>query len=251
MGPTKTKQSGAGRAFDYNGGLGRWWLRRCSDAAHARAYVKIADFIRASYVREPELIVDYACGTCCLLALLSRRFRRSRLVGLDGSSFLLGLALRRIVCLPADCSRRISLIETSLPNFSLMLGRADLAIFCFPNMVPYPGRDTDASKGRLDVLERGRRISLNLRRLLARDGICVRIEYATMQRHELDPEELRQVSYEEGSLSVETEGRRPRPWFRVVASSYFRSQVLRDVYEQTGDERDTNGGYLITVLRSV
>ena len=42
----------------------------------------------------------------------------------------------------------------------------------------------------------------------------------------------------------------PRQWFRVLASSYFRSQVLDDVYEQTEDARDRNGGYLITVLRS-
>jgi len=37
----------------------------------------------------------------------------------------------------------------------------------------------------------------------------------------------------------------------VLASAYFRSRVLEDVYLQTGDERDKNGGYLITVLRAI
>ena len=79
----------------------------------------------------------------------------------------------------------------------------------------------------------------------------MRIEYATMQRHELSPLELAHVSFEEGSLDSRWEGRLPRRWFRLAASAYFRSGVLEDVYEQTGDERDKNGGYLITVLRAI
>jgi SAM-dependent methyltransferase len=266
--------------FSYNGKVGRWWLRHSLDTAHKRAYRNVADFIRDSYVREPGTIVDYACGSGHLLELLSLRFRYSKLTGVDGSSFLLGEALQRIARLPEECSKRMSLIQTPLPDFNLLRGKADLAVFCFPNMVPFSDEDRfrrnplsnrdraiarslslavengfgmgdhNAAANQL-ALEQGRCISLNLRRMLVTGGICVRVEYATMQRHELSPLELSHVSFEEGSLDSAVEGKMPSQWFRFVASTFFRSKVLEDVYEQTGDERDRNGGYLITVLRAV
>src|SRR5512147_212037 len=100
--------------FSYNGDVGRWWLARSLDGSHRRAYRNIAGFIRDSFFREPGIIVDYACGSGDLLALLSLRFQSSKLMGLDGSSFLLGLARRRISTLPAECAGRISLIQTAL-----------------------------------------------------------------------------------------------------------------------------------------
>jgi SAM-dependent methyltransferase len=258
----------SGKQFPYNGEMARWWLRRSMDYPHGRAYRKIADFIRDSYQRDPKMIVDYACGAGNLLFLLSYRFPNSRLVGLDGSSCLLGMALRRLSRLPRSCSRRISLIETALPQYNLLNGQADLVIFCFPNMTPTSDEENEREgKFRLkrddsviakclapkapSALERSRGIAYNLRRLLIPGGICVRVEYATINRHEFSPAELRQVSFEEGSLDTEVGGLKPRQWFRVQASAYFRSRVLEDVYQQTGDERDRDGGYLITVLRAI
>jgi len=262
------RESKPDEEFAYNGEVARWWSRRSVEGVHRRAYRNIADFIQASYTRPPRFIVDYACGAGNLLSLLSCRFPHSRLVGLDGSSYLLGLALRRFSRLPRSCAARISLIETSLPNFDLPCARADLAVFSFPNMVPSSTECEErkpkprmsendwmiarslAPEG-LYILEQSRCISFNLRRLLIRGGICVRVEYATMQRYELSPAELLQVSFEEGSLDTEVEGRMPRQWFRFLASAYFRSKVLEDVYQQTADEGDRNGGYLITVLRAI
>jgi SAM-dependent methyltransferase len=267
--------------FSYNGKMGNWWLQHSLDAAHCRAYRRIADFIRDSYVREPGVIVDYTCGPGNLLALLSLRFKSSKLVGLDGSSLLLSHARKLFSLLPPISAKRISLIETPLPSLSVLQGRADLVTFCFPNMVSFSSngpafrsfldaQDKRVSKslslardsidGRANErdasanqygLEQGRSISLNLRRLLVRGGICVRIEYATMQRHELSPLELSHVSFEEGSLDTSVDGHMAQQWFRLLASAFFRSRVLEDVYEQTGDERDKNGGYLITVLRAL
>jgi SAM-dependent methyltransferase len=257
-----------GKDFTYNGQVARWWLHRALDDAHHRAYRKIADFIRESYVNDPKLIVDYACGAGNLLLYLGEKFPNSRLTGLDGSSFLLDQARRLLF--PRISDQRLKLIETSLPNMNLMRGRADLAIYCFPNMA-FPPRselllsendrkiarslsldesDVDA-KAVQSGLAQGRVVSLNLRRLLSRGGICIRVEYATIQRHDLSPEELTLVSFEEGSLDEKINGMRPQLWFRVLASSYFRSRVLEDVYEQTADERDRNGGYLITVLKAI
>lgn len=272
----------------YDGDVGRWWVERSVDEAHRRAYRKIADFIRASYTRTPHTIVDYACGAGNLLSLLSLRFPRSRLVGLDGSYLMLGLALRRLSTLPPMASSRISLIRTPLPNIGMMRGACDLVTYCFPNMMPskikgrtahpstvlsardriiakaltakalsqaagVPGRRFDPRDLRANQasLEQGRNVSLNLRRLLKTDGICVRVEYASSRREEMSPAELDLVCFEEGSLEDRVEGIRLRPWFRVVASAYFRSRVLDDVYQQTGDKRDRKGGFLITVLRAV
>jgi SAM-dependent methyltransferase len=260
-----------GRRFPYKGVLERWWYQRTCDRAHARAYRKIADFIRDSYTQDPKTIVDYACGAGNLLSLLSRRFPNSKLVGLDGSQYLLRLAGRHLHMLPPACARRVKLIETTLPNIYIAKAQADLAIFCLPNMVAAPaagqylskndryiarclsldGDEDDDEPAIQSALEQGRVISLNLRRILKRGGICVRVEYATIQRQELSPPELTLVSFEEGSLDAKVQGMTPRLWFRVLASAYFRSRVLEDVYEQTADERDRKGGYLITVLKAV
>jgi SAM-dependent methyltransferase len=269
--------------FSYNGYAGKWWQKRAGDAAHQRAYRNIADFIRDSLPRTPRLILDYACGAGNLIALLGQRFPNSQIIGLDGSSLLLDLAEKRLSRLPYGSTGRISLIETPLPGRTVFGKAADLVVYCFPNMMPsgkeeerrdsgclLSKRDqriaeslvqsdefcnddedrSDADAVRRD-LEYGRSISHHLRRLLALNGICVRVEYATTRRHEWSPHELLQVSFEEGSLDVAVNGLKPRPWFRVLASAYFRSRVLEDVFEQTGDDRDKNGGYLITVLRAI
>jgi hypothetical protein len=268
--------------FPYNDIMGKWWLDRAVDRAHQRAYKNITAFIRTSIPRSPQLIVDYACGAGDLLSLLGLQFPDSDLIGLDGSSLLLDLAEKRLSSIPSNRTRRISLFETALPKQSGLEKRADLAVYCFPNMTPASdeeGKDmkltvnsTDARIAQylsevtepgdeelplsdLEAIQHtllyGRCISHNLRQLLIRNGICVRVEYATSQRHEWSSRDLLLVSFEEGSLDMEVAGIKPRPWFRVLASAYFRSKVLEDVYHQTGDERDKNGGYLITVLRAL
>jgi hypothetical protein len=271
------------RDFSYNGAVGDWWRERAADSAHQRAYVNIADFIRNSLHRDPRLIVDYACGAGNLLSLLSRRFTHSQLSGLDGSSLLLNLAEKRLSRLPLSCARRISLTETSLPGCVSPHQRADLVTLCFPNMMPsraeekmkgpgsdlskqdqaiakslsrsiepgIDGRDTKNAQTLKRTLQYARSVSKNLRDLLVRGGICVRAEYATTRRHEWSPLELLCVSFEEGSLDTTRDGTRIHPWFRVLASAYFRSRVLEDVYQQTGDSRDQGGGYLVTILRAI
>jgi hypothetical protein len=272
-----------GRDFSYNGTVGDWWLKRSADRAHQRAYGNIANFIRKSIPHDPGLILDYACGAGNLLSLLCRRFPHSQLLGLDGSSLLLDLAEKRLSRLPRDCARRISLTETSLPRGISLHERADLVVYCFPNMIPSHteekmrglgfhlgkqdqkiarslsrarepgGDDCDIPKPQTirRILEYGRSVSKSLRNLLIQGGICVRAEYATTRRHEWSPLELLHVSFEEGSLNTAVEGTKIRPWFRVLASAYFRSRVLEDVFQQTEDERDKNGGYLITILRAI
>ncbi len=270
-----------GAGFSYNRELGRWWRGRAADAAHTRAYRKIASYIHASYAQAPRLIIDYACGPGHLLGRLSHLFPHSDLVGLDGSSFLLGRARRRVAQLGAGNSARVRLIETVLPNYDILCGRAGLVVFSFPNMVPASeDEDPGGNECRLEsddlavarsladatdvegekasdpeavrfTLVQARLVSLNLRGLLVKGGICVRVEYGRALRQELSHLDLMRVSFEEGSLEEPVDGRYSRLWFRVAASAYFRSRVIEDVYQQTRNREDRQGGYLITVLRAL
>jgi hypothetical protein len=88
-----------------------------------------------------------------------------------------------------------------------------------------------------------------MRHLLKPSGLCLRVEYANVRRDDLPPSETLLTGYEEGSMDVEAGGRRAAQWFRVAASAYFRSRVMEDVYHQSEDESDREGGYFITVLR--
>jgi len=266
----------------YQEQLGWWWQSQSENAAHGYAYRKIADYLRASFSRSPGLMVDYACGAGNLLSRLCTRFPDSRLVGLDGSPFLLDHARRRLKRLGRRAFKRVTLIETPLPNFDLQIGKADVALFTFPNMVPSSGagqfdggvrcldsedhelaghlahardaacaRESESPESIKFSLLSGRLVSCNLRGLLKKDGICVRVEYGRVRRDELAHMELTRISFEEGSLDFAVNGRLPRQWFRTIASSTFRSGLIEDVYQQTGASTDKAGGYLITVLRAI
>ncbi|HYK91644.1 MAG TPA: class I SAM-dependent methyltransferase [Acidobacteriota bacterium] len=268
---------------NYGGRLGKWWFARAENPSHLYAYRQIANFIRASLRGSPALIVDYACGAGHLLTRLSIRFPRSRLMGLDRSALLLERARRRMSRLGDPAVRRIALFQVLLPDFVSRRPGADIAVYSFPNMLPpfgksgsiwyrrYLGpadvrtaavlaRSSDSDEGhRVEDPERvqadlllGRLISLNLRGLLKRGGTCFRVEYAKARRHELRRIDLMRVAFEEGSLDMEVNGSISDQWFRVLASSYFRSRVMEDVYQQTHDEQDSGGGgYVITVLRAL
>jgi SAM-dependent methyltransferase len=270
------------KRFDYNGHLGAWWRKRAADPAHIAAYRNIARYLHDSVSRPPRLIIDYACGMGDILIRLAWRFPTSNLLGLDGSRPLLDLAQRRLARKGEGDQRRIRLIETVLPNFSLLKSAADLVVYAFPNMQwPHPAKSLKQLEAFLSLtdlaaagilaemsdqgsemedesaaairhrLVLGRLISLNMRSMLRAGGLCVRIEYGRARRKELDPVDLMQVAYEEGSLENMPRGRKPHQWFRVLASSHFRSGVMEDVYQQSRDPGDHGGGYLITVLRAI
>jgi SAM-dependent methyltransferase len=264
----------------YNDALGEWWYAQAENRAHQYAYRNIAGFIRRSFPQAPRLIVDYACGPGSLLSRLAMQFTASRLIGIDGSRFLLNVARGRLMRRGLLQSGRISLWEKSLPCFDLPRGIADLVVFAFPNVVPSSAQDSARDASLLDAddaeildelsqprdseiqgsedlaviraaLLRDRLVSLNMRHLLRAGGFCVRIEYGNARREELPQLELMRTGMEEGSLDCGVNGRRPAQWFRVVASCYFRSTVMDDVYQQTGDPNDRTGGYFITVLRAI
>jgi SAM-dependent methyltransferase len=266
------------RGFDaYEDKLGDWWLSRARDPAHSRAYRRIAEFLRVSFKHPPRLVVDYGCGSGELLLRLGVSFPKARLVGLDGSDYLLGLARRRLARRGGGSAMRTNLLRTPLPFLETPVTAADLALFVFPNLLQIVGtRDRDGHLRRWSteqnelapselaiarslsraidadagdsgdgeettraLLLQARLVSRNLRGLLRRGGHCARVEYGRARRHELS------------EIDMRMDRRLPPQWFRVLASSYFRSRVIEDVDQQAGNLNGGPGGYLITILQAI
>jgi hypothetical protein len=137
----------------YDTAIGDWWDNQASDRPHRQAYAAIAAHVqeRMQAARiKPRFLVDYACGSGHFLSALAARFPESRIVALDGSPKMLGLAGQRLAKAGNEADfvdrrrafdakgPRIRLVETTLPNFSLPTGKADAVIFVFPNLTPAP-----------------------------------------------------------------------------------------------------------------
>jgi len=90
-----------------------------------------------------------------------------------------------------------------------------------------------------------------LRSLLRTGGLCLRAEYSNASREELTELVQHRQSFEEGTLSQEIQGIGPERLFSLGNSVYYRSQVILDVYHQTRDKSDREGGYFINILKAV
>lgn len=284
----------------YDTAVGDWWERQAGNGAHRKAHAAVADFAFTESRRKgkggPKWIVDYACGGGIFLLTLAARFPEARIVALDGSRKMLDLAGARLEKAgfdsgPVDAKHcfeargpRIRLVQTSLPNFSLPAGKADMLIFLFPNLTPSPADqdyyDKHGYKNREDVrvckvlarlremdpedevavvkpedmyesLMTDRVISRNLRHLLKKGGTCFKVDYANAQREELSKLTQIRSLFTEGALEEPVKDLWCGAFFRYVKNRFHRSQVILDVYHQTQDPSDKTGGYFITELTAI
>jgi len=264
--------------------VGTWWHGRSDDAAHAHAYRQIARAARESCRRPRGTIVDYTCGSGNLLVRLVRQFPGAQFIGVDGSSLMLAAARERLGRRVGGTIPRVRLIQTELPDPTLPRGVADLVVYAFPNMLHPPGtqpwrdrndgfrkddlviarhladarepdpEDEDEDEDpetRYEGLLETHAVARNIRRMLRKGGVCVRVEYSDAHRTQLTDLDQQRSAFEEGSLEGRFRGRRPRCYFRVVRSTYSRSGVIEDVYHQTGRQDDRVGGYMLSVLEAI
>jgi SAM-dependent methyltransferase len=264
--------------------VGQWWHGRSTDAPHAHAYRRIAGYAHAAYRRSGGTVVDYACGSGNLMSRLVRQFHGGRFIGIDGSALMLRLARERLDRLGRRASRRVEFIHTELPDPTLPKGVADLVVYAFPNMLQRPGYEPQRARGNgrhrrdsqvarflasarepdpedettdetpdelYESLMADKAVARNIRRLLRRGGLCVRVEYSDALRTELTDLDQARTAFEEGSLARSFGGPKPEQLFRVVRSTYSRSRVIEDVYHQTRKLDDRLGGYMISVLQAI
>lgn len=175
---------------------------------------------------------------------------------------------------------RVTLVETCLPNFSLPKGKADLVLFVFPNIVPtlaeQPYYEKHGYKNRRDAkvawrlanfreknpkdnvdmdpdlhcdqLLTNKVVSKNVAHLLRAGGINIRADYAGSGRNGLTKGALLRTDFEQGALAKNIDGTIPVQVFNIVRSSYKHSKVIIDVYHQTKNKDDKDGGYLLSTL---
>ncbi|HSG06535.1 MAG TPA: class I SAM-dependent methyltransferase, partial [Nitrospiria bacterium] len=254
---------------------------RASDEVHSYAYRKISDYISGLTRKRSPVVIDYACGIGNLLTRLMRRIPEGQLYGYDGSSLMLETAQKRIKRLGKSLSRRVCLAPAQLPDFSLPRGKADMVVYCFPHIVSedheikefksrYPRdkaaalfltRSLQNSEYKLDGIEdktvfesslTERVVSRNLRGLVKKGGLCVRVDYAENEEVEVPAEIEERISdFEDGTLDETVNGIKLNRFFKSVDYDFFRSSVVLDVYEQTREDRHLKGGYYISVLKAV
>jgi len=181
-------------------------------------------------------------------------------------------------------AKPVSLAQTVLPNFKLPADRCDLAFLIFPNLVPdvkhlqefnrngYSHRKdnevarmlarfremdpedetiTTGEEDLFDELMTTRVFSRNLRHLLRRGGILVRVEYTQAPREQLTNLTNWRILFGEGALETTIKGKQSDVFFRLLGSEYKTSKVILDVFHQTGDPDDRHGGYMISFFEAV
>ena len=265
----------------YSNKVGRWWCEQARDSAHLYAYKRIANHVRSLVRKKSAFIIDYGCGFGNILVRLHRLLPDCEILGIDGSSFLLDLAKKRLMRSGGDIDGRIKMLQAKLPDFSLPQGRADIVVYAFPNIIS-DGKDAryygkkfkrDAEAARLlskpgggnglrgenkddcgleyDHFFMDRVISRNLHGLLKKGGICVRIEYGTPDSEEVSDLDVNRSTFEDGSLNQKVIGLKPDRYFQDEGWTFYRSGVILDVYAQTEDEANRKGGFYITTLKAL
>jgi hypothetical protein len=184
----------------------------------------------------------------------------------------------------AETGPQVRLLETRLPDFKLPKNQADLVFLCFPNLIAdeedLSGFNKNGYSNRFDVrvaelLSRFREMdpedevapvdshemfddlltakvySRNLQRLLKKSGVLIRVDYANAPRHEMTWLTQTRSHFAEGSLEYDIKGYHAVQIFKEMESLYQKSSVILDVYHQTGDETDRNGGYYSTLFESL
>lgn len=174
---------------------------------------------------------------------------------------------------------QIRLVHTGLPNFKdFQAHQADAALLCFPNLLPDESlldvfndngyghdednevahclarfeemdpelRDEDPDEEEIfDELMSARVFSRNLHHLLKPEGTLLRVEYSNCHRSELSKLTQLKSFFMEGALEEEVNDELAEVFFFYQRSFYVESSVILDVFHQTGDESDSEGGYCV------
>ncbi len=242
-------------------------------------------------IDSPKFIVDYACGNGAILRNLATLFPKTNIIALDGSKKMLSLAkttlnqagLRSEFVEAEEAfvqeESAIRLLRTPLPDFTLPNRKADVVLFLFPNItISSKERRSIRKRSRTDQLTMkaarflakwnevdpntqpdelmedlldSRAISTNIHQILKKRGFWFHVEYANASREEWDEIDQLTTLFEESAWDVSIGTVNIQSEFRLLKNWFFRSSVILDVYEQSGDPEDRLGGYVISLLQSL
>jgi methylase of polypeptide subunit release factors len=266
----------------FEGFLADWWLEKSNDPAHRRAYQNISSkmhqILLDAGIVSPKFIIDYACGNGAILKSLATRFPETNIIAIDGSKKMLSLAKSALQQAGLNGSA-IRFIHSSLPNFTLRKQQADVVLFLFPNITinskerrlvrkvintdPITMKvakflakwnevesDYQADECMDEILD-ARAITSNIHQILKKGGLWFHVEYANAPRNQWDEIDQIITLFEESAWVASMGQAEIHREFRLIKSMYFRSSVMLDVYEQSGDPEDRDGGYVISVLQAL
>ena len=270
---TQTLASGLGA---YNTNVGQWWVDKTGSAAHAAAYLNIANHVAQCAQGEDGLVIDYGCGTGLLMKRLIELLPAWTVLGIDGSEVMLRGAETWACATRKGRAASVEFRLATLPDFSVSTPKADIVVFTFPNIVSVASErrqfeeifphdrdlarllamkqekdEGDAFDALYDSLFMSRVVSRNLRALLRKGGLCVRVDYSQGARHELGRFDQLSTLFEEGSQSERQSRLKPQKFFTLLSSQYYQSEVILDVYEHTKDKDFLEGGYIVSLLQAI
>ena len=174
--------------------------------------------------------------------------------------------------------KSIRLVHTALPNFQdFPFHLADALILCFPNLLPdisllnvfnqhgyTDEKDTKIARSLarfqemdpehreeenpdqlFDEMMTQRVFARNFHHLLKPDALMLKVEYSNCHRNELTDLTLYRTGLAEASLEHIINGDESDILFHYRETHYTESAVILDVYHQTQDLGDTEGGYCV------
>jgi hypothetical protein len=279
----------------YNTRVGDWWRQKSEDRAHRNAYRTIAKTVKDYFrriKREPQWIVDYASGNAMALRELVELFPNTRFIALDGSHKMLGIGKKLLhdSGIDADFAEpahafeskgpQVRLVCSSLPENKLPSGKADAALFLFPNLnstqkgfkqvqekwMKDKAAETGARlfaklqdenakkqpdpKSVYEELVLAAAVAENIRRLLKRGRYWFKADYSNAARKELQNTDRWQLLFSEGAMDYQIEEYKKKSIFKQIDNRYYPSAVIMDVFDQTRDPADKRGGYMITTFQA-
>lgn len=282
MAPSKQEKLGYSSYDEHDYGTA-WWSERAKDADHQQAYQRIAKYISKHCQKKAPRIIDFACGPGFLIKHLNEQMPKAQIVGIDESKQAIKAAKAyHKIALSAKARQQIEMKHMALPNFKHRLDLADVVVFSFPDFraddekkwIKHWSKHFPEDYAEAKYLRRHHKKAypdsdhspvseLFIKRVAGRNiidmckpgGLIIRVEYSACKRGDCDEGFMEEMHFWECIKPLhKTFVRKERKqliYAKKLRSKFYRSDVIHDVYAQTGDDDDLDGGFFVTAYERV
>ena len=277
MAPSKQEKLGYSSYDEHDYGTA-WWAERATDKAHQKAYQKIAKYIHKHSTIEDPHIIDFACGPGFLIKHLSEQMPQAQIIGIDESKQAIKAAKKyHKIAIPDAARQQVTMQQMALPNFKHNLPQADIVIFSFPDFradeekkwIKHWSKHFADDHAEAKFLRRKHKkfyddsdhspvSELFIKRIAGRNiidmckpgGLIFRVEYSACKRGDCEEGFMEEMHFWECIKPLDKafarKERKELVFAKKLRSKFYRSDVIHDVYAQTGDDDDLDGGFFIT-----